>query len=336
MSTPQPTVLITGITGFVGMRIASTALDDGYKVRATLRDLKQKPRVLELVSTVSSTDNLEFAEADLLSDEGWEQAMDGVDYVIHTASPLILGAVDDENTLFGPAVDGTRRVLENAAAAQVKKIVVTSTALTIAGHITEGIATSKDFTPIDDPRVSLYTKSKIAAEQVVLDFVEKRQGDPDLITIHPGVVIGPPIDPNEDSESIGLFRGIWSGAQPAIPDIAFPMADVRDVAEVHLAALKTNDNKDSRYMVAFTTEPNKLTEIAKLLRESGNKKAPRFKIPMSVLRLLSRFNSALKTLVTSTDGLTLIIDISNTKADFDWTPMPFKQSVLDTASKLES
>lgn len=222
MSTPQPTVLITGITGFVGMRIASTALDDGYKVRATLRDLKQKPRVLELVSTVSSTDNLEFAEADLLSDEGWEQAMDGVDYVIHTASPLILGAVDDENTLFGPAVDGTRRVLENAAAAQVKKIVVTSTALTIAGHITEGIATSKDFTPIDDPRVSLYTKSKIAAEQVVLDFVEKRQGDPDLITIHPGVVIGPPIDPNEDSESIGLFRGIWSGAQPAIPDIAFP------------------------------------------------------------------------------------------------------------------
>lgn len=113
------------------------------------------------------------------------------------------------------------------------------------------------------------------------------------------------------------------------------MADVKDVAEIHMAALESKNNKDSRYMVAFTTEPNKLTEIAKLLKESGNKKAPRLKIPMSVLRILSRFNSELKTLVTSTDGLTMKNDFSNTKADFDWTPMPFEQSVLDTASKLE-
>lgn len=203
------------------MSIASTALGNGYKVRATLRDLTQTQRVLDLVSPFLSTDNLEFADTDLLSDEGWEQAMDGAEYVIHTASPLLIGAVDDENTLFAPAVDGTRRVLESAADAKVKKIIVTSTALTIAGHITDGVATSKDFTPIDDPRVSLYTKSKIAAKQVVLDFAAKNQGGLKVITIHLGVIIGPPIDPNEDSESIGLFRGIWSGAQPAIPDIAF-------------------------------------------------------------------------------------------------------------------
>ena len=110
-------------------------------------------------------------------------------------------------------------MLEAAKKAQVKKIVVTSTALTIAGHISEGMATPADFTPANDPRVTLYTKSKIAAEEVVLNFAAENPSGPEVVTIHPGVIIGPPLDPEEDSESIALFRGIWSGAQPAVPDL---------------------------------------------------------------------------------------------------------------------
>src|SRR5210317_2000879 len=113
-------ITLTGITGFVGMRIAEQALNNGYRVRATVRKLEHGVKVRSLIQKQAATDNLEFAEANLLTDYGWDEAVAGADYVIHTASPLILGAVADESVLFAPAVDGTRRVLEAAKKAKVK------------------------------------------------------------------------------------------------------------------------------------------------------------------------------------------------------------------------
>lgn len=329
-------IALTGITGFVGMRIAEQALNNGYRVRATVRNLEHGEKVKRHISKDAPIDNLEFVQADLLSDDGWGDAMQDADYVIHTASPLILGAVSDESVLFAPAVDGTKRVLEAAKVANVQRIVVTSTALTIAGHVSARSATPADFTPADDPRVNLYTRSKIAAEQLVLKFREENPSGPEVVTIHPGVIIGPPLDPDEDSESIALFRGIWSGTQPAIPDLSFPMADVRDVAAIHLAAVRSTNTGTSRYLVSFTTEPQQFPDIARVLRLHGNKKAPRFRIPLSVLRILARFNPEIRTLVTSTDGLSMKLDTSATIKDFGWEPIPFEKSVLDTAHALQS
>lgn len=328
-------ITVTGITGFVGMRIAAQALNDGYRVRATVRNPQQAESVRAWISHAAPTDNLEFVQADLVVDGGWDEAITGADYVIHAASPLILGDVPDESVLFGPAVDGTGRVLRAAKKAGVKRVVVTSTALTAAGHITVGPATPTDFTPADDPRANLYTKSKIAAEEVIRNFAAEHPSGPEVITIHPGVIIGPPLNPEEDSESIALFRGIWSGAQPAIPDLAFPMADVRDVANVHLSAMTADNLSGSRYLVSFTTEPQKFPDIARVLRNNGNRKAPRLTIPKFVLRILARFNGEIRSLVSSTDGLSMKLDISATKRDLNWYPMPFEQSVLDTAQALE-
>jgi len=328
-------ITLTGITGFIGMRIAEQALNNGYRVRATVRKLEQGDKVRSFIDKKAPTESLEFVQADLMSDEGWDVAVADADYVIHTASPLILGAVADDSELFGPAVDGTKRVLKAAHKANVKKIVVTSTALTIAGHVSGRMATPDDFTPADDPRVSLYTKSKIAAEEVVLNFRTENPAGPEMVTIHPGVVIGPPLDPEEDSESIALFRGIWSGTQPAIPDLPFPMADVRDVAEIHLAAMRSANTGTSRYMVSFTTDPQQFPDIARVLRRHGNKKAPRFTIPLGVLRVLARFNPEIRTLVKSTDGLSMRLDTSATIKDFNWEPIQFEKSVLDTAQALK-
>jgi dihydroflavonol-4-reductase len=328
-------VTITGATGFVGMGIAAHALNQGYRVRATMRNIDQADKIRSFIAKVAPTDGLEFVKADLLSDEGWDAAMTGATFVIHSASPLTLGQVEDESDLFAPAVDGTRRVLEAAKRAGVKKIVATSTALTIAGHITEGPATPADFTPIDHPKVTLYTKSKIAAEKVVLDFIKANPTGPEVITIHPGVIIGPVLNPDEDSESIGLFRDIWSGARPAVPDLSLPMADIRDVAQVHISALTSKERSVGRYMVSFGSEPQRLPDIASILRKHGSKKAPRFAIPLPMLRFLARFNTEIKSFVDSSDGLSMQLDISATSKDLGWKPISFEQSILDTAQSLK-
>jgi nucleoside-diphosphate-sugar epimerase len=109
------------------------------------------------------------------------------------------------------------------------------------------------------------------------------------------------------------------------------MADVRDVAHIHLAAMTSASTGTSRYMVSFTTDPQQFPDIARVLRRHGNKKAPRFTIPLTVLRVLARFNAEIRMLVKSTDGLSMRLDTSTTVKDFGWEPIPFEQSVLDTA-----
>ncbi len=132
-------VLVTGVSGFVGLAVAAEALASGFRVRASVRNPGQEREIRELLAGIATPQDLEFATADLLSESGWAVAMADCTYVIHTASPLILGKVSDEQQLLAPAVDGTRRILEAARDAGVSRVVLTSTALTACSHITEGL-----------------------------------------------------------------------------------------------------------------------------------------------------------------------------------------------------
>ena len=67
-------------------------------------------------------------------------------YVIHVASPLPTGNPRDDMELIGPAVDGTKSVLEACAKTKggVKRVVVTSACSAITGKKTEAIDTCKE------------------------------------------------------------------------------------------------------------------------------------------------------------------------------------------------
>jgi len=54
----------------VGVRIAKQALNNGYRVRATVRKREHGEKVGSLIQKEAATDGLEFAEANLLSDYG--------------------------------------------------------------------------------------------------------------------------------------------------------------------------------------------------------------------------------------------------------------------------
>lgn len=71
--------------------------------------------------------SVEFVEADLLSDKGWEESCKDCAYVLHVANPLLMEIPKDPDDVIKPAKKGTLRVLKAAkAAGSVERVVVTS------------------------------------------------------------------------------------------------------------------------------------------------------------------------------------------------------------------
>lgn len=87
IKTDKP-VLVTGASGYLATWIIKLLLEQGYKVRGTVRSLANKDKYAKLLALQSSDTHLQLVEANLNSEAGWDAAVSGCDYVLHTASPL--------------------------------------------------------------------------------------------------------------------------------------------------------------------------------------------------------------------------------------------------------
>src|SRR5262249_8320626 len=117
------TVLVTGGTGYVAGWCIVELLERGYDVRTTVRSQGKEQAVRDAVATVIDPgDRLGYAIADLTKDDGWDEAVAGVDYVLHVASPLGDENSRDAEALIVPARDGALRVLRAATAAGVRRV----------------------------------------------------------------------------------------------------------------------------------------------------------------------------------------------------------------------
>jgi dihydroflavonol-4-reductase len=84
-------VLLTGISGYIGLHCAKILLEKGYTVVGTVRSTKKEEEVIKTLNSNSvSIENLSFTHLDLSSDKGWDSALSNCNYVMHVASPLLL------------------------------------------------------------------------------------------------------------------------------------------------------------------------------------------------------------------------------------------------------
>jgi len=130
-------VLLTGVTGYIGQHCAAKLLRQGFEVVGTIRSRTKADATRTALAKVAPVDRLGFVEADLLSDKGWDEALQGCTFAMHVASPFVLAEPKDENEMITPAVEGTRRVIAAAQRARVKRMVLTSSTFAmIAGKDT--------------------------------------------------------------------------------------------------------------------------------------------------------------------------------------------------------
>tara|TARA_X000001036_G_scaffold437278_1_gene482264 strand:+ start:772 stop:1791 length:1020 start_codon:yes stop_codon:yes gene_type:complete len=330
-------VLVTGVAGYIGQHCALELLKKGFNVIGSLRNISKAHEVETAIKQhIEIKDNLEFCQLDLLIDNGWEEAMNGCDFVLHVASPYVSYQPKNENELIKPAVEGTSRVLKFAKKFGVKRVVVTSSVVAMLGDANASIdINSKSWTNINAKNVSAYVKSKTMAEKLAWDFVTNQHTNPplELVVINPGPVFGPTLTGNLNGASMSMYKDLISGKMPMLPQSSINMSDVRDVAEIHVKALENKQAVGKRFIVT-TEKPYSFQEMAKILKLEGYNKVSTAVAPNFFLRFMSNFSNDIKGMLPFI-GFIYSADVSETIKVFNWKPIDLKKTVLDTAKSID-
>ncbi len=322
-------VLVTGASGFISKHIIRELLEHGHEVRGSVRSDRRADEVRALFPDAE----LEFVHLDLTSDDGWAEAMEGIDVLVHTASPFPATEPKDPQELIRPAVDGTLRALRAASDAGVDRVVLTSSCAAIYKDSAKPPAersTEANWTDPEGPATSAYEASKTLAEKAAWDFVAEHP-DMQLTSINPGAVFGPAMDTSYGT-SLELTEQLLGGKFPMYPDINLPTVDVRDVARMHVRAIETPASVGNRY--AANAGALRMLEMAETLAHAyPDRKIPTRKAPNLLVKALGVFVPEMKQAARNI-GMNSDVDGSAAEATFGFTYIPARDALLASAEFL--
>lgn len=246
-------VLITGATGFIGGLLLARLVGEGRAVRALVRKPADRERL-------AVTSGVELALGALGDDEALVRAADGCGVVYHVAGMNRL-CLADPAPLYRVNVEGTRRVLQAARKAGVRRVVYTSSAATLGGDgtrvVDEKTAQPGEFT-------SHYARSKFEAEQVALSFHGL-----DVVAVNPSSVQGP----GRTTGTAKVFIDYLNGRLPFDLPARFGLCYTKDCVSGHLLA-ETRGTPGQRYVLNTATLSN--VEAIDLIGEiAGLRRRPR-------------------------------------------------------------
>jgi dihydroflavonol-4-reductase len=248
---------------------------------------------------------------------------------MHLATPM-----QGENVL-AAALDGTRHVLEASAEAGVARVVLTSSglaALRPRRKVKPGeVITEEDWTDTDRPRIDDYTRAKTLAERDAWRLAGELGLS--LTSILPGAILGPALGPDR-SGWLGLIGGMLAGKMRKLPPIRLQMVDVRDLAELHIAALLAPEAAGQRYIAAG--DALSLRAVAEILRADLGDAAQKVgtgEMPAWGLRLAGLVSPQARQAVPLLKPSPLL-SAAKAERELGWAPRPMRRSIGDTARSL--
>lgn len=331
-------VLVTGATGFIAGHVILKLLEEGHEVRGTARSASRATPLNTILGDYAGRPvHIDIVEADLDSDAGWAEAVAGMDYVQHVASPFAAVMPKDHDELIRPARDGALRVLKASKAAGVKRVVLTSSMAAIAygwGEARPILLTEEHWSdPENLTDNTAYTRSKTIAERAAWTFMAEEGAGMELSVINPSAVLGPVMS-RDLSTSIQIITQLMTGKAPACPRVGFCVVDVRDVADAHVKAMTVPEAAGERFLAAGRFMW--MSEVADVLRENFpdyRRKLPKGELPDWLLKAMTLINPPLKAIVPE---LGRERHCSNDKARrvLGWMPRAEEESIVEGAQSL--
>ena len=282
------TVGIIGGSGYIGSYITKRFLEEGYKVKVSVRELSKRKKFQHL-DKLKNANNLGIYPVDIRNITTIRAFVDGCDIVIHGGTPFQLDVKDPVIELFEPIINGTENFLKviHESISVRKAVIIVSVAAFNTDFPMPAVGRSPEhlYTETDRPHFNEnghpYAQAKYYADQVVQQFVKDHpDSDIEIVSVYPVFVTGPALSNREDSTSMGLqylFKNRIA-PNPFVQtlfdnDVEFALVDVRDVAEGVFKSAITNGLHGNRYYLS--NESWKVSDITRMLNNEEVVAKPR-------------------------------------------------------------
>ncbi|MEZ4265845.1 MAG: NAD-dependent epimerase/dehydratase family protein [Myxococcota bacterium] len=318
-------VALTGATGFLGHAVVDALVAAGTEPADITSAARSRSERLGALGCAQIS--AELADIDAL-----RRAFAGADVVMHLAGKVSRDP-RDAAALHALHVDGTRRVLDAAAAEGVARVVVCSTSGTV-GCSTSPTAIAHDASPWCADVVDRwpYYRTKLDAERLALRYAAR--GEMAVICLNPSLLLGPGDDRGSSTGDIARFLARQT---PSTPAGGLSLVDVRDVALAFVSAASRGE-AGTRYLLGARNLT--VAELfADLARLSGVP-APRLRFPAAVERLAGSAMERAFRLVNRTPPIDRAsvemaqhywyIDSSRAARDLGFSPRPTDETLADT------
>jgi dihydroflavonol-4-reductase len=259
--------LITGATGFLGSHLARQLTERGDEVVALVRATSDRSRLEGLA--------IDYAEGDVTDADSVVRALDGVDQVFHCAGVVEFGP-RDRSFLDRVNIDGTRHVLDAAAAAGIPAVHVSS--LAALGATVLGDEPKDETWWSTDPPAAVYEETKRAGHE----HARKLAADGASVRIvMPGGIYGV----GDQSTLYDLIRSysLWSIPVGYFPEIRQSTVHVDDCADALIRVADRGVDGGEYVVVAETVE---IREWLTLIAQGAGHRPPRWYVPTRTVRKL--------------------------------------------------
>jgi dihydroflavonol-4-reductase len=273
-------VLLTGASGLIGTHVLDALLEHGYIPRTLARG----PLAPSLEGGAdAAAGQVEHFRGDIRDRDLLARAMRGCEAVIHTAA-LYSYSRARAPEMQAVNVEGTRCVLETAAAERVQRVVLTSSAAT-CGPVRGRAASEQDSMP-DWERGVPYKDTKLAAEELAL---ERARAGQDVVIVNPTTTIGPA--DRRPTPSGRMVRDVIDGhIRGYISSGGLNLVGAADVARGHLLALERG-RAGERYLLGG--ENLAMGELFRSIAELAGISAPWISVPYPLAYAAARIGDPL-------------------------------------------
>ncbi|KAG5240393.1 oxidoreductase family protein [Salix suchowensis] len=263
----MPEYCVTGGTGFIAAYLVKSLLEKGHLVRTTVRDPGDVGKVGLLRVFDGAKERLKIFKADLLEEGSFDEAIQGVDGVFHTASPVLVPHDDNiQATLIDPCINGTLNVLNSCSKANtVKRVVLTSSCSSIRYMDDAQQVSPLNESHWSDPeyckRYNLwYAYAKTIGEKEA--WRSAKEKGIDLVVVNPSFVVGPLLAPQPTSTML-LILAIVKGLRGEYPNMTIGFVHIDDAVATHILAM---ENKKASGRLVCSSSVAHWSEIIEMLR----------------------------------------------------------------------
>ncbi len=307
------TALVTGANGFIGRALCRQLERQDFKVHAAIRQMTPDRQVPNAHL---------FPVGDLSATTDWYSALLGVDCVFHLAATVHQPENQDDRLYDTTILDATRRLVEQAISAGVKRFIYISTTKVYGKETSTKCISEMDPCYPDDP----YGRAKLAAEKMLAELAKGSQLE--WVIIRPPLVYGP--------EAKGNFQRLVSlvNRMPVLPlgraSLPRSIISVENLVDFIITCARESAANKQTFNISDGRDLS-TQEICQLIAKSLGKKCWLMPIPAWWLRLTLRLIGK-EALFNKLFG-GLCYDIDHAKQVLCWKPAVSVESAIRNGVK---